>query len=182
MNMWDYSCGGMSFVGNQVMMLEHGERGEMHNGKTTATTIQKVSGKRDPLRGVEQPKPVEIYNKYHLLIEDDSDDSEDNESFDRSNSHTRPRKAYNPNKRQPRKTTIQRACERGDGELRDVVAAEGYTEADWGALGPLTTDDTDSDRQQCESCEVCEYDNSDIRNSITIVTHNYTTHSSRWCL
>ena len=101
---WEYGYGDTNYIGNQGMMLEHGTTAKTHTNDTVhddlTTTFTKVSGERDPLKGVEQPKPVIVYNKYQQLTEDDSDSDEDNETSNKTNLHRRHDKTHNPNKRQ----------------------------------------------------------------------------------
>lgn len=66
-----------------------------------------VSGKRDPLRGIESAKLIFASYRYLPLIEDDTDnDTDDEPNIKRHNDKT-----HNPNKRQRRKMKLQRVHE-----------------------------------------------------------------------
>ena len=200
----------MNYIGNQVMMLEHGKTDNLYAADKTTNMKHEVPGKRDPLRGTESPKPINVHNKYEALIGEDSDSDEDDDDDDeRRRRHTRRTKAYNPNRRQRRKARLQRECEQcGDCEdesmidsdnetqrltdeaVRDSAAVEDSTEADWTAERQSATC-----ARRLNLGERCFYKSNGVDVDETnaecacgndddqcngTITHNCTSHIGRW--
>ena len=156
---WNYGYGEAHYLEDQMMRLEHGNSNttteitndnDNDNHTTTTKQLNAVSGKRDPLKGIESAKAVITHNKYIALTnedDNDSDDDNDNDSEIEDKWTLVDYKTHSLNKRQraKRRTIKQQKsnddCYDGDEAIRDAAAMDRMSESAW--IGMNT-------KEQCE--------------------------------